>query len=80
MSIIQFPDVNKPDPDCIGENGKGETIYPFQVTYTIDADRQFTFDVWGTSFEDADRKLQELKESAEVTGQIFSAEKLTELE
>lgn len=66
-NIIKFPDPNAPDSDCIYEDG-GVTWYKYSVSY-VDGDREFSFSIWATSFDDAERRL---KLPMKIHGQIIS--------
>ncbi len=69
-NIVKFPDKNAPDSDCIYEDN-GVIWRKYGVNY-IDDGKEFTFQIWATSFDDAERRL---KLPMKIDGQIISEEK-----
>lgn len=55
-NIIEFPDKNAPASDCVYKDHNGDTWYKYSVSY--DDGREYTFQLWAKSIEDAERRLK----------------------
>ncbi|MEG9884149.1 MAG: hypothetical protein V6Z86_05950 [Hyphomicrobiales bacterium] len=59
-----------PDLEHIAQSPSGETYYRFSVTYDHEG-TECCVDVWAMSFADAQRRLESLKRTARLDGQIY---------
>ena len=60
-----------PDPEHVTQDpfGRG-AFYRFTCSYDHEG-REFGFELWATSFADAQRRLESLKRTARLDGQIY---------
>lgn len=70
MNVITFPPKNQPDPKHVCTDAQGVTWYEFAVDFADD-DNVFSFRIWAKNNEDAERRVQCIKESAFLKGKIF---------
>jgi len=66
-NIVKFPDKNAPDSECIYEEN-GVIWKKYSASYEDDG-KEFGFQIWATSIEDAERRL---KLPIKIDGQIIS--------
>ena len=59
-----------PDPEHVMLDDNGNKWYKFVVDYEVD-DRTFSFIIWAHDLEDAQWRLECIKERSQVTGQIY---------
>jgi hypothetical protein len=76
--IIAFPAAAKrapePHPDVkphVHIDHKGTLWYRFMIEFQID-DAEFSFDMWARDMDDANRRLQIIKNNAKLVGQVVS--------
>lgn len=62
---------DQPDSEQIFIDAKGNQWFKYDIHY-FDQDRDMSFCLWAMSFEDANRRLKLITQSARVEGQIFS--------
>ena len=75
--VIDFP---KPEPDkpeaefacIIPTDGKPVKWFTYSVTF-MDGEKEYSFHIWATDFADAERRVQCLRESAKLGGQLYAA-------
>lgn len=62
-----------PDPEHVFTDEHGQQWFEFLCAYA-DADGEFSFTIWAKDFEDAERRMNVLRQTAVVSGQIYSEE------
>ena len=68
--VLKFPDRWKSaEPSMIDDAGRPMQLYT--MSYTLD-DRTWSFEVWGYSFEDAEGRVQAIRETLELVGVIVA--------
>lgn len=61
----------EPDDNCVMKDDFGRPLYRFALEYSYDNSR-WAAEVWAYSFEDAAARVEGMKSSLEVVGQIFA--------
>lgn len=76
-NIIQFPDLNA--PEVFYQDEDGITWFKYTIAYIDDTivkrseeHPEFRIELWATSFDDARRRLQLIKEGGEIHSQILA--------
>lgn len=60
-----------PDAGCIAHDQDGRKMFKFSIGFRV-GDSEFTFSIFAYDWPDAERRLQFIRETGEVTGQIYS--------
>ena len=71
INIIQFPDLKGPDADHISFDRNGKKMFHFSCTFDNDGNGMFTFQIWAYDFEDAERRLQYIKNNGYSYKQVY---------
>jgi hypothetical protein len=74
-NVVEFPQPTPDQPDAehtciIVKDGKPEKWLEFSGAFD-DGGSEFAFEIWATSKEDAERRVQCIRQSARLGGQIF---------
>lgn len=64
-------DLEQPDPDCVTEDLEGNPMYAFALEFNHD-NGTYAMRIWAYDFADAERRVQSIKNSLAVRGQIFA--------
>lgn len=75
-NVVEFPHPKPDQPDAehtciIAKDGAPEKWFKFSVAFD-DGGSEFTFTIWATSHEEAARRVQCIRETARVEGQVFA--------
>lgn len=62
---------DEPSEDCVMTDDGGTRWFKYSVSYKSGIDTVFSFYIWAKSFDDAERRLIDIKNHAEIDGQIF---------
>jgi hypothetical protein len=65
------PDPNAPDADCVTTDPQGRDMALFLVCFTHDG-AEVGLHIWAYDFDDAEDRVQSIRSSASVYGQISS--------
>ena len=60
----------EPAPENVLVDDFGRKLYRFLCSYDLGPER-YIFHLWAYDLEDADKKIQAIKESGQVDGQVF---------
>lgn len=76
--VIEFPKPAEPMPDAehvciVVENGQPIKWFEFTCTFS-DGETEYSFRLWARDFADAERRLNELRATARVDGQLYAIE------
>lgn len=64
-NIVEFPNPNAPDADCVQViNGVKWYLYTIDYKYEPSILGYFSFRIWATGIEDAERRLEAIKSTA----------------
>lgn len=61
-----------PDADCVRRDDYGRPLYLFFLQYEMEGSLWAGVDVWAYSFEDAENRVQAMRQSLVVLGQAHS--------
>jgi hypothetical protein len=62
---------DQPDPEFVRKDDFGRPLYTFLLSYEM-AGSQWCAEIWAYSFEDAEARVQAMRESLKVDGQAYS--------
>lgn len=62
---------DQPDAEHVAVDAHGVRWYRFTCRY-VDGDSEHGFDIWATSHEDAARRMEALRATARVDGQVHA--------
>jgi hypothetical protein len=62
---------DQPDPEFVRKDDFGRPLYTFLLSYEM-AGSQWRAEIWAYSFEDAEARVQAMRESLKVDGQAYS--------
>lgn len=65
-------DREKPDPECIVKDEFGRPWYAFLVEYDDADGKQFGFQIFALDADDAQRRVDAIRASLRLKGQVFS--------
>lgn len=61
-----------PDPAHVFVDARGVKWFEFTCSYRDAGGEEFSFSIWAADDADAERRLQQLRQSAKVDGQIHA--------
>jgi hypothetical protein len=61
----------RPDPDCILKDGFGREMFKFALSYDLDG-KEFGLNVWAYSTDDAKERVEAMRASLRLDGQVFA--------
>lgn len=59
-----------PAPEFLKQDDEGRDMQLYTVAYEMDGER-WGFDVWAYSFDDAEKRVRAIRQSAELSGQVY---------
>lgn len=68
---IAFFPTAKPAPEMLKTDQHGRLMAKFLLEYTMDG-KKFAADIWAYSIEDAERRVEAMRESLTVVGQLYA--------
>jgi hypothetical protein len=75
MQIIEFRSqpaaADRPDNDFVSIDQNGQEIYRFALQYDWD-DKLWAAEIWAYSLDDAETRVQAMRQSLTVCGQLYS--------
>jgi hypothetical protein len=72
INLDQFRrDQDSPDPDCVTEDQEGNPMYAFLLDFEHDGGN-FGMRIWAYDYADAERRVESIKQSLAVRGQLFA--------
>jgi hypothetical protein len=75
MQIINFLSqpaaADRPDHDYVSIDQNGQEIYKFALQYHWN-DKTWAAEIWAYSLDDAERRVQAMRQSLIVSGQLYS--------
>lgn len=61
----------EPDANCVRKDDFGRPLYLFALEYSFDGKR-WAAEIWAYSMEEADARVQAMRQSLELCGQTFA--------
>ena len=71
--ILKHPNMSRlePDPDCVTRDEAGRPLFRYCCDYRLFG-RGFTFTLWAYDFDDAEARLDAIRQSGHIAGQVLS--------
>lgn len=79
-NIVIFPDLNAPDAEHIYVDDNGNKWQRFSISFRHESvveskrEQSFSFDIWALDHEDAERRLESIRQNAKVDGGVMHTE------
>lgn len=74
-NIVSFTEAHDkrhgPDPEHVYRDGMGVKWFEFTCSFSVDG-KEFGFHLWALDRADCERRLDALKQTAEVDGQLYA--------
>jgi hypothetical protein len=76
-NVIEFPkpEPDKPDDDCvsiIATDDKPVKWFKYSVSFDAPDGSRYAFNIWAMSRDDADARVEAIRASAKLDGQVFA--------
>lgn len=69
--IVEFPNPNAPDADCVWVDPQGVEWLKFAIAFT-DGEREYAFNIWARDFDHAEQCSKSIRATAELKGQVLA--------